>query len=109
MVDRLPSIPDQPLLDSAIQTRAGTQLRKQQWLDIMDRRDELPALPCHTGIVWEMQYIVWADQQRCDLLPDAATEQRKANDPKLHVRTRSKRMFRARKQHLVLICMIDTP
>ncbi len=32
----------------------------------MDGRDELPALPRHTGIVWETEHIVWAGQQRCD-------------------------------------------
>ncbi len=85
MVDRLPSIPDQPLFDSTIQARAGTQLRKQQGLDVMDGRDELPTLPRHTGIVWEMEHIVWAGQQRCDLLPKSPAKQRKANNPKLHI------------------------
>ena len=47
VVNRFPSIPDQPLLDSAVQVRTGTELRKQQRLDVVDGGDEFPAFPGH--------------------------------------------------------------
>ena len=108
MIDLLPAIPHQPLLNAAVEIHTGTEFRKQQRLHIVDRRDKLPALPAYTRIVRKVQHIVRPDHQRRDLFPDAPAEQGKPDDPILHVRTCRERMRCVGKQNLVVIRAIDT-